>query len=226
MRKSTLIVLTASLNLLLTGCNPSTMVNYKLDNHLPKINKVKTIASNTSVAFEWQPLGNRGLDGVNIYRSEPTTYANSQTKQLTKVATINSPFVSHYVDTGLLQNSNYTYTFTTIKGKFESPYGDIIDVKTLPPLPKITFFQGAQKAKNIIKLIWRPHPDIRVKMYKVERSVDGKKWTWIGTLNNRMMVEYLDKYVKSGHRYQYRVIAIGFDGSYSTSSNILTIDAR
>ena len=126
----------------------------------------------------------------------------------------------------MLQNSNYTYTFTTIQGEFESPHGKIIDIKTLPPLSKITFFQGAQKTANIIKLIWRPHPDIRVKIYRVERSVDGKKWTLIGTLNNRMMVEYLDKYVQSGHRYKYRVTAIGFDGSYSTPSNILTINAR
>ncbi len=226
MRRLTLIILIASLNLLLTGCNPATMVNYQLDNNLPKLSKIRAIASNTSVAFEWQPLAGEGLDGVNIYRSKPNIYANSQTKQLTKIATITNPLVSHYVDTGLLQNSNYTYTFTTIQGEFESPHGKIIDIKTLPPLPKITFFQGAQKATNTIKLIWRPHPDIRVKMYKIERSVDGKKWTWIGSLDNRMMVEYLDKYVKSGHRYQYRVTAIGFDGSYSTPSNILSIDAR
>ena len=220
MRRLTLIVLIASLNLLLTGCNP--VVNYQVDSTLPRLNKIKAIPSNTSVAFEWQPIARKGLDGVNIYRSEP----NSHSEQLTKIATINSPFVSHFVDTGLLQDSSYTYTFTTIQGEFESSHGKIIDIKTLPPLPKITFFQGAQKAKNIIKLIWRPHPDIRVKIYRVERSVDGKRWSLIGTLNHRMMVEYLDKYVQSGHRYQYRVTAIGFDGSYSTPSDILTIDAR
>ncbi len=226
MRRLTLISLIAISALLLTGCNPNTMLSYKLDGRLPKLNNVKAIASNTSVAFEWKPLSRRGLDGVNIYRTAPNAYANSTTKQLVKIATINSPFASHFVDTGLMQNSNYTYTFTTIRGEYESAHGKIIEIKTLPPLPKVTFFQGAQKATNIIKLIWRPHPDIRVKMYKIDRSVNGGKWTWIGTLKNRMMVEYLDKYVQSGNRYQYRVTAVGFDDSYSLPSNILTITAR
>jgi fibronectin type 3 domain-containing protein len=202
------------------------MINYELDSRLPKLNSVKTIASNTSVAFEWKPLSSRGLDGVNIYRTEPNVYANNTTKQLVKIATINSPYASHYVDTGLTQNSNYSYTFTTIKGDYESSHGKVIEVKTLPPLPKITFFQGVQKRTDIIKLIWRPHPDIRVKMYKVERSVNGGKWAWVGTLKNRMMVEYLDKYIKSGNRYQYRVTAVGFDDSYSIPSDTLTITAK
>jgi fibronectin type 3 domain-containing protein len=202
------------------------MINYKLDDRLPKLHGVKAIASNTYVGFEWQPVSKKGLDGINIYRTAPNAYANSTTKQLTKIATINSPFASHYVDSGLQQNSYYTYTFTTIQGGYESAHGQILEVKTLPPLPKVTFFQGAQRARNIIKLIWRPHPDKRVKMYKVERSVNGAKWTWIGTLNNRMMVEYLDKFVEPANRYQYRIIAVGFDGSYSLPSNVVTITAR
>jgi len=40
------------------------------------------------------------------------------------------------------------------------------------------------------------------------------------------MAEYIDIYVNSGNRYQYRVIAIGFDGSYSIPSDILTINAK
>lgn len=226
MRRLTLIPLTATSILLLTGCNPNTMINYQLDDRLPKLNNVKAIASNTAIGFEWQPLSRRGIDGINIYRTEPNTYANSTTKQLGKIATINSPFASHFVDTGLQQNSYYTYTFTTIKNGYESAHGEIIDIKTLPPMPKVTFFQGVQRAKNIIKLIWRPHPDKRIKMYRIERSINGAKWTLIGMLKNRMMVEYLDKYVQSGNRYQYRIIAIGFDDSSSIPSDILTINAR
>ena len=226
MRRLNLRLLIAILTLLLTGCNPNTMLNYKLDNSLPKLNSVKVIASNTAVGFEWQPVSKKGLDGINIYRTKPNLYAHSTTKELVKIATINSPFASHFVDTGVLQDSYYTYTFTTIRGEYESAHGKVIEVKTLPPLPKVTFFQGVQKATNIIKLIWRPHPDKRVKMYKIERSVNGGKWTWIGTVKNRMMVEYLDKYVQSGNRYQYKVTAVGFDDSYSLPSNILTINAR
>jgi fibronectin type 3 domain-containing protein len=133
---------------------------------------------------------------------------------------------SHFVDTNLKQNSAYTYTFTTIKDGYESAHGKIINIKTLPPLSKVTFFQGAQKANHIIKMIWRPHPDKRVKFYRVERSLNGKKWVIVARLDNRLMAEYIDIYVNPGNRYQYRIIAIGFDGSYSIPSNILTINAK
>jgi len=226
MKKLTLILSIVISIILLTGCNPETMMSYKLNDKLPRLTDVKVVADNTAVGFEWQPLYKKGIEGINIYRTEPNAYTNSTTKQLTKIATINNPFASHYVDRGLKQNSIYTYTFTTIKGGYESAHGKIIEVKTLPPLPKVTFFQGVQKSKHIIKLIWRPHPDKRVKMYKVERSLNGAKWTWVQTLDNRLMVEYIDIYVNPGNKYQYRVIAVGFDGSYSFPSDIVTINAR
>ena len=204
------------------------MITYEVDRNLPTLKGVKYIVSNTAIGFEWQPVYKSRLDGINIYRSEPTPYSlSATTKELTKIATVTNPFASHFVDTNLKQNSYYTYTFTTIKNGKESLHGDVIEIKTLPPLPKITFFKGAQKAKNLIKLLWRPHPDKRIKEYRIERSVNGDgKWTLIGRVYNRMMVEFLDKNIVSGNRYQYRVIAIGFDGSYSYPSNILTITAR
>jgi len=211
----------------LTGCNPNSMITYEVDRSLPTLKGVKYIVSNTAIGFEWQPVYKAHLDGINIYRSEPTSHSlSSTTKELTKIATIPSPFASHYVDTNLKQNSYYTYTFTTIKGGRESLHGEVLEIKTLPPLPKITFFKGAQKAKNLIKLLWRPHPDKRVKEYRIERSVNGDRWTHIGTAYNRMMAEFLDNSIISGNKYQYRIVAIGCDGSYSVPSNILTIVAR
>jgi len=226
MRKLTQILLIAISIILLTGCNPQTMMSYQLNSNLPKLNNVKTVVDNTAVGFEWKPVFRRGLDGINIYRTEPNAYINSSTKQLTKIATINNPFASHYVDKGLKQNSHYTYTFTTLKNGYESAHGKVIEVKTLPPLPKVTFFQGVQRANHIIKMIWRPHPDKRVAFYKILRSVNGQKWVEIARVNNRLMAEYIDVYVNSGNRYQYRVIAVGFDGSYSLPSDILTINAK
>jgi len=226
MRRLTQILLIVISIILLTGCSPQTMMSYKLNSNLPKLNNIKTVVDNTAVGFEWQPVIKQRLDGINIYRTDANTYVHSSTKQLTKIATIDNPFASHYVDKGLKQNSHYTYTFTTIKNGYESDYGKIIDIKTLPPLRKIVFFQGVQRANHIIKMIWRPHPDKRVSFYKILRSVNGKKWVEIARVNNRLMAEYLDIYVNSGNRYQYRVIAVGFDGSYSIPSDILTIDAK
>ena len=51
MRRLTPILLIAIFTLLLTGCNPNAMLNYKLDNRLPKLNSVKVIASNTAIGL-------------------------------------------------------------------------------------------------------------------------------------------------------------------------------
>jgi len=226
MKKLTLLPLMATLGLLLTGCNPKSMMSHSLDPQLPKVLNVKAIVDNTSVGFEWQPLDRKGIDGVNIYRTKANTYTNSQQKELEKISTVSSRFASHFVDTGLKQNSRYTYTFTTIKGDRESSYGKVIDVTTLRALSPVSFFQGVQKTTKTIKLIWRPHSDKRVAKYYIQRSVNRENWKRIATVSNRLMVEYIDNYVTSGKTHQYRVIAVGFDGSHSKPSNPVTILAK
>ncbi|KIM08786.1 MAG: hypothetical protein KU29_03430 [Sulfurovum sp. FS06-10] len=216
MKKLTLASLTAISLLLLNGCNPNRMVSRTENTNLPKIEKVKTIVGATSVGFEWGEL-KTGLEGVNLYRIEGTG------KELTLVGTISSPFSSHYVDTGLKQNTLYTYSFTTLQGSYESKPIEGIPVKTLPPFEAITFFQGFQKAQNTIKLIWRPHPLTHVKMYKIEKSINGQQWNWIDNVPNRMMSEYIDTYVAPGNRYDYRIVAVGFDDSFSQRSAVITI---
>jgi len=226
MQKLTLVPLIVISGLLLTGCNPKNMMNYSLDPKLPKVLNVKAIVDSTSVGFEWQPLDRKGVDGVNIYRTKANAYTNSQQKELQKVGNVSSRFSSHYVDTGLQQNSRYTYTFTTTKGNRESSYGKVMEIKTLREMSPVQFFQGAQKTTKTIKLIWRPHQDKRVEKYIIQRSVNRENWKRIATVSNRLMVEYIDNYVTSGKTHQYRVIAVGFDGSRSKPTNPVTILAK
>lgn len=226
MNRLTQMSLMVTLTLLLTGCNPATLVSHDLNPNLPKVYGVTALADNTSVGFEWKPLVAKQVDGMIIYRTQDPNSYTTGSKQLVKIATVNSPFASHYVDTGLQQDSTYSYTFATIKGGYESLPGQVIEVKTLPPLSPVTFFQGAQRTQNSVKLIWRPHPDKRIKRYRIERSLNDKEWKIIGYVENRMMVEYIDNYVVPGNMFKYRVLAIGFDGSSSKLSDIVTINAR
>jgi len=145
MKKLTQISLIAILLLLITGCSPTVMLNNEqLDPSLPKLNDVKAIPNNTSVAFEWKSLATKGITSLNIYRTDTNEYVNSQTKQLKKIGNIANRFATHYVDTGLKQGSAYTYTFTTVKNGFESAHGEVINIKTLAEFNPITFFQGFQ----------------------------------------------------------------------------------
>ena len=226
MQKLTLLPLMAISGLLLTGCNPKNMLNYSLDPKLPKVLNVKSMVDSTSVGFEWQPLDRKGIDGVNVYRTKANAYLDSAQKEAEKIGSVSSKYASHYVDTGLQQNSKYTYTFTTTKGDSESSYGEVINIKTLSAMPMVTFFQGVQKTNRTIKLIWRPHQDKKVSKYQVQRSVNKEDWKRIATVSNRLMSEYIDNYIVSGKTHQYRIIAIGFDGSSSKFSHPVTILAK
>jgi len=227
MKRFNQISLTAILVLLLTGCNPSAMMsNEQLDPSLPKVNKIQAIADHTSVAFEWQSMVKEGIMAFNVYRTDSNNYVNSSTKQLKKIGTVRDRFATHYVDSGLKQNSHYTYTFTTVKNGFESAHGKVMNIKTLPPFDPVTFFQGFQKSPSSIKLIWRPHANEKVSWYKVERSANGSKWNWVGSVKTRMLSEYIDNHIAPSITYTYRVIAIGFDESYSKPSTTVSISAR
>jgi len=225
MKKLTQISLMAILVILITGCNPAGMLNNEqLDPRLPKLNEVKAVPSNTSVAFEWKSLAKKGITGLNIYRAETNRYVKNPI--VSKIARVSNRFATHYVDTDLKQGSAYTYTFTTVRNGFESEHGKVINVKTLPPFEPVTFFQGFQKSQNTIKLIWRPHPNEKVSWYKIEKSVNRGEWKWVGTVKERMMAEYIDTSIVPGNLYAYRIIAIGFDKSFSRLSKIVSIRSR
>jgi len=225
MKKLTQISLTAILVIFATGCNTATMLNNEqLDPSLPKLNDVKAVAGSTSVAFEWKSLAKKGITGLNIYRSDTNGYVNNPI--VTKIGRVSNRFTTHYVDTDLKQGSSYTYTFTSVRNGFESEHGKVINIKTLPPFEPITFFQGFQKTRTSIKLIWRPHPNKIVSWYKVERSINNGEWKWIGTVKERMMAEYIDSSISFGNLYRYRIIAIGYDKSFSKLSTVVTIKSR
>ncbi len=225
MKKSTQASLMAILLLSLLGCSSNALLNNEqLDPLLPKVNEVKAIPNHTSVAFEWKSLASKGITGYNIYRAETNTYRRSP--QLTKIGSIRNRFSTHYVDTKLRQGTGYTYTFTSVKNGFESSNGKVMNVKTLPAFDAVTFFQGFQKTATTIKLIWRPHSNLKVSWYRVERQMNGGEWMWIGTVKERMMAEYIDNNIIAGNRYNYRVIAIGFEHSFSKPSTLVSIVAR
>ncbi len=227
MKKLTQISLTAILLLSLIGCSTSSLLTTEqLDPSLPKLNEVKAIPSNTSVAFEWKSLAKDGITGLNIYRTDTNEYVNSKTKQLKKIGKVHNRFSTHYVDTKLKQGSNYTYTFTTVKNGFESAHGRVINVKTLQAFDPVTFFQAFQKSRNTIKLIWRPHSNPKVSWYRVERLVNAGEWKWVGTVKERMMSEYIDSSIVPGNSYTYRVIAIGYEHSFSKPSIAVSIQSR
>jgi len=74
----------------------------------------------------------------------------------------------------------------------------------------------------MVKIVFRPHPNERVKGYYIERFNDkDSKWERIADLQPRLRAEYIDKDLVDGKVYRYRVIAYTFDGLLSHPSRVI-----
>jgi fibronectin type 3 domain-containing protein len=201
------------LSMFFSGCIPDMgsmtgMTAVVTDPSLPTIRGIRTIVDKTGVGFEWQPVRDKRVEGIEIYRAD----LDGGTKKYVKIATLANRFATHYVDTTVQANRNYAYTFKTFGILFGSVQGEVIRVKTLPPLSAVGFVQVFQPAPGIVKILWSPHPDARIHDYLIERRLKGREWKYLATVRGRLSPEYIDKSPAKGRRYDYRVIARTADG--------------
>ncbi len=158
----------------------------------------------TSVGFEWKMIPSGRIEGYLLYRLDP----DSRDKKLKRVATIEDRYSSHYVDDNLQPGSLYVYQMATYtKDGFESLQSKPVRVKTAPMIASVSFVRAIANLPKRIKLIWRPHQDLRVKGYIIERTnvVEPDNWREIATVENRLSAEYIDKDIKQDEIYVYRV---------------------
>ncbi len=219
MRKYYLISLIGFLILFLSGCakQPSISQKPKIDTTLPKVQEIRVIADITSVAFEWTPVYDERVEGYYLYRS------SQNSAKLKRVAVIEDRFTSHYVDNGLKPNTLYFYRMSTYdEDGRESVPSDVVKIKTLPLIESVSFIEAISNLPRRVKIIWRPHPNPRVKEYIVERSEpDNREWKKIATVKGRLQAEYIDKGLKDNHLYFYRVRVKTYDGIVSTPSKVV-----
>jgi len=212
MQRSLQYALSISLALsLFSGCAPQPTPEKKvsIDPTLPVPSLNGSLSDINTIAFEWKAISDPSVSGYSIYRSTPAD--SNQT--LSRIATINSRFATHYVDEKLTPNTQYLYRFTsTGKENIESNGSEMMTVSTLPMIAPISFFQFVGNMPRSAKLLWRPHPNTRINGYAIDRlNVNDQKWAEIKTIDGRLNAEYIDKDLKDGQVYYYRVRAITFD---------------
>ena len=212
MQRSLQYALSISLALsLFSGCAPQPTPEKKItiDPTLPVPSLNGSLSDINTVAFEWKAISDPDVSGYSIYRSTPSE--SNQT--LSRIATINSRFATHYVDEKLTPNTQYLYRFTsTGKENRESNGSETMTVTTLPMIAPISFFQSVGNMPRSAKLLWRPHPNTRISGYIIDRlNVNDQKWAEIKTIEGRLNAEYIDTDLKDGQVYYYRVRAITFD---------------
>lgn len=220
MKKSILILSVLSL-LLLNGCGSAiqSMMVYDTDPSLQSITEVKTLATRSSVGFEWQTIENRRVHGVNIYRSRPTQ--GNQTFE--RIGATNNRYATHFVDTHVQPNSTYLYTFTTFSLGKESKHGAILNVRTQPALSPVPFAKAYVEEGRAVKLLWAPHNNQSVAAYRIERADSNGAWKYLSEVQGQLSVEYVDTFILQGHQYAYRIFAKSFDGTLSQPSQTMII---
>ncbi|EGJ4437648.1 fibronectin type III domain-containing protein [Campylobacter upsaliensis] len=224
MRRFHLSICLASLTLLFSACSVAELTTPKqtqLNESLPKVQSLKSISDLSNVAFEWEPLYSENIQGFYLYRS------SEKEPQMKLVATIKDKFQTHYVDTKLESGTKYQYMMKTFneQGHF-SEEGQVIEIATQPRPEPLAFVQTITNLPERIKLIWRPHTDLRVNAYIIEKKkVEDKKFAKIGEVKNRLSAEFIDE-VKANENFLYRVSALTFDGVQSEPSEVLNSTSK
>jgi len=198
-----------------TGAFHSVM-SYNLDPNMPNLGKINAVATMDSVGFEWKkiPEGTK-IQGIYIYRGDPL----QATSRFQRIGTINNIYATHFVDTHVDADNTYSYVFTTFNMGRESVPSERIDVRTPGSFPAISLVLASRVAHNIIKVLWKPHPDPSVESYVIERSVNNGPWMFLNKVKGRLMVEYIDKFARSRSSYSYRIIAETFNKIDSAPSD-------
>jgi len=213
MNSSIRYALSASLALsLFSGCAPQPVVPQKtvtIDSSLPTPSLNGFIADITSIAFEWKLIEDPRVSGYYVYRNTP----GAEDQKLQRIATIDSRFATHYVDSDLKPGCEYQYRFSAItKEGTESVASETMLVATQPMIAPVSFFQAVGNMPRSAKLLWRPHPNGKINGYIIERrDATEQKWNAIATVSGRLNAEYIDHDLKDGQVYLYHVKATTFD---------------
>ena len=203
--------------ILISGCEKiiDTPKAPQIDSSLPRIDAMRTLPDITEIGFEWTPIYGDRVEGYSIYRMDGGN--------MKRIATINDKYVSHYVDTKLAPDTQYSYRMATYGAdKRESEPSPIVAVSTIGTIDSVPFLKAITGLPGRVKLVWRPHPMERVESYIIERNeFKSTDWEKVGTIDGRLNAEYIDKDLKNNYVYRYRVKVKTYDGIISKSSEIV-----
>jgi len=218
MKKSTL-KLSVLFLLIFSGCagNIKSLLVYETDSTLNTIENINVVPHMTSVGFEWNLIKDKRTRGINVYRK------TSLEQVMKKIGSIGNPYATHFVDTHTKPDTQYQYCFTTFALGNESEQSRTLDVTTKETFDSVSFVKAYSVAPAAVKLLWSPHPSQRINAYIIERSVNGKAWSYVAQVEGELTVEYVDTFVRKDNSYAYRVIAKSYDDIKSKASAVTTI---
>jgi fibronectin type 3 domain-containing protein len=224
MKKLTTSLLLIGSLLIFSGCEKTLETpsqEPKIDLNLPVVDteSIRTVSDYKSIALEWKSISDASVFGYYVYRSNKQIDDSS----LKRVAAIENKYQTHYVDSGLTENSKYEYSISTMgKEDYESTPTNPVAVSTLPNLEAISLVETVSGLPRQVKVLWRPHPNPRVGKYIVQRaSPTEPEWERVAVNKGRFNIEFIDQDLGDNEIFKYRVIARTFDNVSSLPSKIV-----
>ena len=198
------------------GCANTSPDTASVNANLPQVTNVKTISGTTEIGLEWPSYAEYSdVQGFQIFRAEMSG------GEMKRVAVVKDKYSTHFVDTKLAPETTYKYVVKTYGGGAVSESAPVTVASTTKLMDSVPFAQAIYGLPERIKIIWRPHPDLRVKSYVIERrSLGSQSWSKRAEVEGRLSAEYIDK-VGSGQSYEYRIFVKTANGELSKPSEIL-----
>ena len=167
------------------------------------------VCQNGSIRVTWEKVA--GASGYRIYRKA----ANAS--GWTRIADLSGGSVTSYDDTGVKNNTSYTYTVKAINGSSGSYYSTtgISRLYLTPPA-----ISSISKTSSGIVLHWKPIEGATG--YQIYRKTDTTSWVRVDTVSN--VTSYTDSSsLTSGTKYTYTLRAIGTNSlsAYLSGSSVV-----
>ena len=178
---------------------------FSQDAGLENVRNVIFLSDTNSVSFEWSEFASPNIKGVMIYRGKDA-------KSLERVATL-SKYSTHFFDGDLSQNTEYVYAFRTFtKDSKISALSEPIFTKTQDLEQAIGLIEAIGNLPKRVKLIFKPSDNNKITGYLIQRK-EGQEGPWedAARLKGRLNAEYLDKGLKDGTTYFYRIYGVTYN---------------
>lgn len=159
---------------------------------IQKPSNVKAAVADKSVKLSWNKVA--GATGYIVYRIEGK-------KPLTKVATISRADVCKYIDTKVSSGKAYTYYVKAYNKVQLSGYSTKAATIYLAKTAKVSVSNTSKGTK----VKWSKVAG--AKGYYIYKKTEKGKYTKIATVKKGTTVTYIDKKVKNGSKYTYRIVA-------------------
>ena len=206
--------------LILSGCTgtPTPKSEPIVDESLPVVQLTEqgTKSDINAIALEWGSITDPRVRGVYIYKG---SLGVEDAKEVTYYSTITRRFTTHYLDTDIKPETEYTYQFKVFSDEAEGVSSKATVITSLPMMDSVTWIHAVQDMPRSAKIIWRPHSNEKVNGYKIQRrTLEAKEWEDVISINGRLRAEYIDGDLKDKFTYIYRIRATTYDNLISNPS--------